>query len=78
MTDYKPEEFVVGDKVSDSSHSDWGVGVVIEASQLSDLPLPLGGTLTYHPKSIGQRLSVCFADGRTRTLTSLNTSLKKV
>ena len=76
MADWKPEEFAVGDQVLDPSHPDWGIGAVVTAERLSDLTF-LDQVYTYHPKTIGQRLGVRFADGRTRTIISSGTPLKR-
>ena len=76
MPDWKPENFAVGDKVIAPSHPDWGVGAVITAERLSDFTL-IDQVYTYHPKTLGQRLGVRFADGRTRTIITSSTPLKR-
>jgi hypothetical protein len=78
MANWKPEEFRVGDRVTDPARPAWGVGVVTKAMRLSDLPLPLGGFVTPRPKTVGQRLAIRFEDGRTRTVISSANPLKKV
>jgi hypothetical protein len=77
MPDWKPEEFAVGDRVLDPSHPDWGVGAVVTAERLSDLTFAEGTVYTYQPKTVGQRLGVRFADGRTRTIISSSTPLNR-
>lgn len=76
MADWKPEEFSVGDRVVAPSHIDWGVGAVVTAERLSELTL-IDQAYTYQPKTVGQRLGVRFADGRTRTIISSSTPLKR-
>lgn len=77
MADWKPEEFVIGDRVVAPSHPDWGVGVITDALRMGDMELWDGRVLTYQEKTVGQRLSVRFDDGRTRTIISSSTTLKR-
>jgi hypothetical protein len=77
MANWKPEEFAVGDRVSDPSHPDWGIGLVVTAERMSDITFADRTILTYQPKTVGQRLGVRFADGRTRTIISSDTPLKR-
>jgi len=56
----------------------WGEGVVTVAHHVGGLPLMDGTVWMFDPKRTGQRLSVKFADGRTRTLLSATTVLHKV
>jgi hypothetical protein len=77
MADWKPEEFALGDRVVDPSHPDWGVGVITGALRMGDMELWDGRVLTYQEKTVGQRLAVRFADGRTRTIISSSTTLKR-
>jgi len=64
MANWKPEEFAVGDRVANPHKADWGVGVVVRI-------------WPYDPKSIGQHLNVRFADGRSRTIITSSTPLKR-
>jgi hypothetical protein len=76
-TSWKPDEFEVGDRVVNPSHADWGVGIVVRAELSSDLTFADGTVWRYHPKSVGQHLAVRFADGRTRTIITSSTPLKR-
>lgn len=77
MADWKPEEFAVGDRVTDPSHCDWGIGVVVTAERLGELTFSTGTVWAYHPKTIGQRLGIRFTDGRTRTIITSSTPLRR-
>ena len=77
MADWKPEEFAVGDHVTDPSHVEWGVGTVTRAVKMGDMELSDGRVITYQRKALGQSLSIRFADGRTRTIITSSTPLKR-
>jgi hypothetical protein len=76
MADWKPEEFAVGDQVLNPGHPKWGIGTVLSAERMSDLTFA-DQVFTYQPKTVGQRSGVRFADGRTRTIISSSTPLRR-
>ncbi len=78
MSSWKPELLSVGDTVVNPAKPEWGVGEVLDELALGDMHLPLGGKITYQRNSLGQRVSVRFSDGRTRTLLTPQTPLKRV
>ncbi len=65
---WAPQTLKVGDIVECPSEPKWGEGTVLDTLFLGDMPLPDGTTITYQRNTKGQRVSVRFADGRTRTL----------
>ena len=78
MSEWKPEEFAVGDRVINPSHPDWGVGVVADALRMGDTELGDGQVvLMSQDGKAGQCLAVRFDDGRTRIIISSSTRLKR-
>jgi hypothetical protein len=77
-----PLEFVKpGDRVMCLHKTTWGEGIVVEAQLLGTLQFKHGNTthtFTHQENSHGQRVSVKFTDGRTRTLLTPVTPLKVI
>ena len=73
---WEPERLKVGDRVVYPQKKNWGEGVVLNEIGLGEIPLSDEERITYHPKTKGQRVSVKFEDGRTRTIITPKTSLK--
>jgi len=78
MSEWKPEEFVVEDRVINPVHPDWGVGVVADALRMGDMELGDGRVLLMdQQKNAGQCFAVRFDDGRTRIIISSSTRMKR-
>ncbi len=78
MTTWRPKNFIAGDQVQNPDKLKWGTGTVIDALFLGDLRFKDGPTITFDKNTMGQRLSVKWTDGRTRTLLTPITILKKL
>jgi hypothetical protein len=69
-------EFAVGARVIEPQHPAWGVGTVLDAIRLSEFPISPTENILIHPRTTGQRLSIRFADGRSRIILTPVTPLK--
>jgi hypothetical protein len=73
----QPQFISIGDIIVAPHNPRWGQGIVLDAQLVGEMQLQDGPTYQLSPKSVGQRLSIKFSDGRTRTLLSSSTKIQK-
>ncbi len=80
-TKWTPARFERGDHVIAKFKPKWGAGEVLDTLDLGTIDFGSGDeaeNIRYQTKTEGQRLSIRFADGRTRTLLTPVEILEKI